>query len=89
MQYYYPPGMPRELDYVEATVPDLLISAAQRYGDRIAVVDGTRTLSYRQLLAAAQTVASDLDAHGIGLMIPSDCICRITCTSLVPITVRC
>lgn len=66
MQYYYPPGMPRELDYVEATVPDLLISAAQRYGDRIAVVDGTRTLSYRQLLAAAQTVASDLDAHGIG-----------------------
>lgn len=66
MQYYYPPGMPRTLDYVEATVPDLLISAAHRYGDRIAVVDGDETLSYRQLLVSAQSVASDLQAHGVG-----------------------
>lgn len=66
MQYYYPPGMPRELDYVEATVSDLLISAARQYGDRVAVVDGEETMSYRQLLAAAQSVASDLEASGIG-----------------------
>ena len=66
MQYYYPPGMPRQLDYVAATVPDLLISAAQQYGDRIAVVDGTESLSYRQLLESAQSVASDLQLHGNG-----------------------
>lgn len=66
MQYYYPPGMPRELNYVEATVPDLLISAAEHYGDRIAVVDGVETLTYTQLLDNAKSVASDLHAHGVG-----------------------
>lgn len=66
MQYYYPPGMPRALDYVEATVPDLLISAAWHYGDRIAVVDGAETLTYNQLLENAKSVASDLHAHGVG-----------------------
>jgi long-chain acyl-CoA synthetase len=66
MPHYYPPGMPRSLDYPAAVVPDLLHSAARMYGERTAVVDGEQTTSYVRLLDEAQSIGSDLAAHGIG-----------------------
>lgn len=50
---------PRNLD-------DLLVQAAARVGDGDAMVDGARTLSYRELDRLASRVASGLAAQGIG-----------------------
>lgn len=66
MSHYFPPGMPRHLDYPTAAVPEVLIAAADTYGDRTAVVDGEETLGYDAMLAGARSVAADLAAHGIG-----------------------
>ncbi|GAA2003510.1 class I adenylate-forming enzyme family protein [Brevibacterium samyangense] len=66
MPHYFPAGMPRHLDYVANAVPEVLLSSARTWGERIAVVDGEQTLSHVELLAQAKAVAADLAAHGAG-----------------------
>lgn len=49
-----------------ATLPGMLAAAAQRYGDRPAVVETGRSISYQQLRALAQQAARALMALGVG-----------------------
>lgn len=66
MADYYPEGMPRHLDCVDAEVPELLEAVAALYGERVAVADGEETLTYTGLAAAAAALSRDLHEHGIG-----------------------
>ncbi|GAA4511646.1 class I adenylate-forming enzyme family protein [Brevibacterium yomogidense] len=65
-QGYFPVGMPRNLDYVPAAVPEILLSAAKHYADRIAVVDGEDTLTFTELLDRASHLAQRLADDGAG-----------------------
>src|SRR5699024_7901329 len=65
-QGYFPAGMPRNLDYVPAAVPEVLLSAAKHYADRTAVVDGEDTLTFAELLARASRLAQRLSDDGAG-----------------------
>ena len=47
------------------SIPALLVAAAERYGDGIAVVDGPVRLSYAELLEAAHTFGAALVADGV------------------------
>ncbi|WP_306214538.1 (2,3-dihydroxybenzoyl)adenylate synthase [Actinoplanes sp. RD1] len=47
------------------TFDDLLRSGAERFGDRVAVVDGERRITYRQLRDRALSVAAGLYEQGI------------------------
>lgn len=47
------------------TIPDLVLQAAQRWGDQLAVVDGETRLSYTDLHHAAQRCAAALTASGV------------------------
>ncbi|MBU6257052.1 MAG: FadD3 family acyl-CoA ligase [Burkholderiales bacterium] len=47
------------------SIPAMLAAAAHSHGDRPAIVDGTTTLSYAELLQAARRAARSLIAHGI------------------------
>lgn len=58
-------GLPRSLDYPEATVGDLCAFAAGAYDDRVAVRDGERTLSYREVHDLACRIAQGLRARGV------------------------
>lgn len=71
MEHYSPEGMPRHLDYVSAAVPEVLLGAADRWPDRIAIADGEETLTYSELLSAARSVAAELAGAGLG---PGDVI---------------
>jgi HIP---CoA ligase len=48
-----------------STIPALTASAAERFGDRPAVVDGGTTLTYSELAEGARTFAAALVASGI------------------------
>lgn len=63
---YFPAGMPRNLDYVPAAVPEILLSAAKHYTDRVAVVDGEDTLTFAELLDRASRLARQLADDGAG-----------------------
>ncbi len=63
---YFPAGMPRRLDYTPAAVPEILLSSAKRYPDRIAFVDGEDTVTFAELLARASRLAQRLAADGAG-----------------------
>lgn len=65
-QGYFPAGMPRQLDYTAAAVPEILLSSAKRYPDRIAFVDGDDTLTFSELLARASRLAHRLADDGAG-----------------------
>ena len=47
------------------TIPALTAAAAEKYGDRLAVVDGDRRLTYAELLDAAREFGAGLVAAGI------------------------
>ncbi|MCO1655497.1 FadD3 family acyl-CoA ligase [Pseudonocardia humida] len=47
------------------TVPDVLVRAAERHGDREAIVDGELRLSFADLLAEVERVAAGLLRHGL------------------------
>jgi amino acid adenylation domain-containing protein len=58
---------------VKATEPTVFLSLAERLGiaarehaDAIALVDGARRISYRELLARADALAAELHARGLG-----------------------
>ena len=48
------------------SIPAMAASAAERFGDRVAVVDGDTTLTYAELLEQARTFAGSLVASGVG-----------------------
>jgi acyl-CoA synthetase (AMP-forming)/AMP-acid ligase II len=48
------------------SIPAMAAEAATRAGDRVAVVDGSTTLSYEELLVAARRFAGALVASGLG-----------------------
>lgn len=54
------------LTYPDVTVGELPAHMAVLYGDRPAVIDGARTLTYRQLDQQTQRIASALAARGVG-----------------------
>lgn len=54
------------LPLTAATVPELILPAAERAADRLAVTDGTLAITYRQLLDRSQRLAQALLAHGVG-----------------------
>lgn len=66
MSTYWPEGMPRHLDYSDATIADLVEGMAALYGDRAAVIDGGLTLTYAELYAEACAVARGLRREGVG-----------------------
>ncbi|MGH6627362.1 MAG: FadD3 family acyl-CoA ligase [Burkholderiaceae bacterium] len=47
------------------TLPEMIFSAAQRFGERAAIVDGDLTLSYRELASRSEQVARALIALGV------------------------
>ena len=49
-----------------ACIGDVPTRGAQHYGDRVAIVDGNESVSYRQLEARANSVARGLLAEGLG-----------------------
>jgi acyl-CoA ligase (AMP-forming) (exosortase A-associated) len=48
------------------TLDDLLVEAATEHADRVAVVDGPRQFTYRDLLAAADALAAAMVEVGVG-----------------------
>lgn len=52
----------RHLDYPEVTVGDLNTSAARLYGDRVALRDDNRAVTFGELHARACKVANELRA---------------------------
>ena len=66
MTAYWPEGMPRHLDYTDATVPDLVEGMASRYGSRAAVIDGGLTFTYDELYDHACALARGLRRSGVG-----------------------
>ncbi|HLR44321.1 MAG TPA: AMP-binding protein, partial [Brevibacterium sp.] len=63
---YFPEHMPRNLDYVPAAAPEILLSAAKHHPDRIAFVDGEDTVTFAQLRDRALQLAARLTADGAG-----------------------
>jgi amino acid adenylation domain-containing protein len=55
---------------VDATIVELFESVADRLPDAVAVAEGTRTLTYRELDVAANRIAHGLLARGVGLETP-------------------
>lgn len=47
------------------TLGDLLTAAVRRHGERVAVLDGDRAMTYGEVGGAAENVASNLAAHGV------------------------
>ena len=60
-----PPGLPDSLDYPDVPVGAILLGAARRYGERVALVHGDVTLTFAELGAAAARTANGLRARGI------------------------
>ena len=50
-----------------ARIEDAFCAAATRYPERIALSEGSRTLSYRELDALTNRVAARIGAHGLGM----------------------
>ncbi len=48
-----------------STISDLLVSASDRYAQRLAIIDGEKHLSYRELLASAESFAEMLTTLGV------------------------
>ncbi|XVQ10080.1 class I adenylate-forming enzyme family protein [Spirillospora sp. CA-255316] len=65
MKTYWPEGMPASLDYPELTAGELLTAAAELYGDRVAVVDGTERLTFAQLRDRVAALAHGIRDAGV------------------------
>lgn len=66
MTAYWPEGIPRHLDYTDATIADLVEGMAARYGSRAAVIDGGLTFTYDELYEHASGFARGLRREGVG-----------------------
>lgn len=61
----WPPGLPGSLVYPEVPASAILAGAARRYGDRVALVRGAESLTYRELGTRAAQAANGLVARGV------------------------
>jgi long-chain acyl-CoA synthetase len=61
----WPPGLPRSLVYPGLPAGALLAGSARRYGDRVALVRGADSLTYRELGVRAAQAANGLIARGV------------------------
>ena len=61
----WPPGLPGSLEYPEVPAGAILAGAAHRYGDRVALVKGDESLTYRTLRTRAAQAANGLIARGV------------------------
>jgi long-chain acyl-CoA synthetase len=61
----WPPGLPGSLEYPEVPAGAILAGAARRYDDRVALVKGDESLTYRQLGSLAAQAANGLIARGV------------------------
>ncbi|MET0728193.1 MAG: FadD3 family acyl-CoA ligase [Acidimicrobiales bacterium] len=53
------------VDGGQDSIPALTAAAAERFGDRLAVIDGDSRLSYRELFDQARSFAAGLVGHGV------------------------
>jgi long-chain acyl-CoA synthetase len=62
---FYDPGVPAAVEFQDLTLPQWLARAAQRYGDRPALIFVNRRLSYRELKDQVDRFATALAAMGV------------------------
>jgi len=62
---FWPEGVPRNLDYPEASLGDLLKRTAEKHPDKIATVYFDKPITYRELNTASEKFATALDALGV------------------------
>src|SRR4030065_325273 len=62
---FWPEGVPRNLDYPDVPLGDLLKRTAEKYPDKIATVYFDKTLPYRQLNELSDRFAAALAALGV------------------------
>ncbi len=62
---FWPEGVPRNLDYPDVPLGDLLKRTAEKYPDKIATVYFDKTLTYRQLNELSDRFATALAALGV------------------------
>lgn len=65
MTIVWPKNLPRSLRYPDVAIDAVLLGAARAYPDRVAVTDGTETITFEQLHDTAGRVATGLRHHGI------------------------
>ena len=63
---FYDEGVPHTLEYPSITVPEYLNQAAQRFPSQVATVFLGARLTYSQLKAQVDQLASQLQAMGVG-----------------------
>jgi long-chain acyl-CoA synthetase len=61
----WPPGLPGSLHYPEVPAGAVLLGAARRYGDRVALRRGAESMTYRELGRLAAQAANGLLARGV------------------------
>jgi len=62
----WPAGLPRSINYPAVGVDAVLAGAARAYGDRVALIDGTQSLTFAEFTELVERVAGGLRARGIG-----------------------
>jgi len=62
---FWPEGVPRNLDYPDVPLGDLLKRTAEKYPDKIATVYFDKNLTYRQLNELSDRFATALAALGV------------------------
>ncbi|MFI6284194.1 class I adenylate-forming enzyme family protein [Streptomyces sp. NPDC051018] len=62
----WPAGLPHHLPCPDVGMDVVLASAAEMYGDRAALVDGTRTIGFAEFHDQAMRIAGGLRERGIG-----------------------
>lgn len=73
----YPPGVPREIDFDQITMPEILTRTAGRFPHLTALVFMGKRISYRELEASVNRFAKALTAIGVkagdrvGLLLPN------------------
>lgn len=53
---YWPPGLPKSLDYPQAPLFDILETSARRYPDKAAIIYYGRRITYSEFLHSAETI---------------------------------
>jgi long-chain acyl-CoA synthetase len=61
----YPPNVAAHLEYPPVTLHDLLAMRAERYPDKPALIFGSRSISYGELIMHVATLAAGLQALGL------------------------
>jgi len=62
---FWPQDVPKNLEYPEVSLSDLLRKTAEKYPDKTAIVYFDKPMTYRELNSAADKFATALDALGV------------------------